>query len=97
MGWDTAAASSCHPAVIGDLAKTEEVRRTLVSTAIIEVSRETAQAACQNSPLLELALLARFDHLARFIVNANHSISRQGPDRRSGKRLRHLQNIDDFS
>jgi hypothetical protein len=36
---------------------------------------ETAQAAWQNSPLFEIALvLVRLDHVARFIVNANHGI-----------------------
>jgi hypothetical protein len=34
-----------------------------------------AQAARQNSPFFELAhLLVRLDHVARFIVNANHGI-----------------------
>jgi hypothetical protein len=36
---------------------------------------ETVQAAWQNSPLFELArLLVRLNHVARFIVNANHNI-----------------------
>jgi len=36
---------------------------------------ETAQSAWQNSRLFELArLLVRLDDVARFIVNADHSI-----------------------
>jgi hypothetical protein len=39
--------------------------------------------------LFEVArMLVRSDHVARCIVNANHCISTQGLDRRSGQRLR---------
>ena len=43
----------------------------------IKHNLHTAQAAWQNSPLFELAcVLACFDHVARLIVNANHSVMR---------------------
>jgi len=40
----------------------------------IKHNLHTAQAAWQNSPLFEIAsVFVRFDHVVRFIVNANHS------------------------
>jgi len=41
----------------------------------VPFSREVRSDASKNSPLFELArVLVRFDHVARFIANANHSI-----------------------
>ena len=43
----------------------------------IKHNLHTAQAAWQNSPLFELVcVLVCFDHVARLIVNANHSVMR---------------------
>jgi len=42
-----------------------------------QLSRRGVFGAKMNSPLFELAhLLVRFDHVARFIENANHRIMR---------------------
>jgi hypothetical protein len=39
---------------------------------------ESAQAAWQNSRLFEIArVFVRLDHVARFIVNANHMVKSQ--------------------
>jgi hypothetical protein len=56
--------------IYGRLALAEDVK-----TARSSFSRKPPRLARQDSPLFERALvLVRFDHVARRIVNTNHSI-----------------------
>jgi hypothetical protein len=63
-------------------------RKVRCGLGIVPVSSETedkfedAMEVMANSPLPEIArLLVRFDHVARVIVNANHSIMRPAVSR----------------